>query len=80
MVADITVRNLDPEAYRALKARAASEGRPIGEALSQAIREYVSRPREGRRNLSELPVIDLGPGTQDLGDEIDRLAYGRSRT
>lgn len=38
---DTTIRNLDAEAYRRIKARAALEGRTLGEAVSEAIRRYV---------------------------------------
>ena len=38
---DTTIRNLDEEAYRQIKSRAALEGRTLGEAVSEAIRRYV---------------------------------------
>ena len=34
---DTTIRNLDPRAYRALKAQASFEGRTIGDAVNEAI-------------------------------------------
>ena len=38
---DTTVRNLDPDAYRRIKARAALDGKTVGEAVSEAMRRYV---------------------------------------
>jgi plasmid stability protein len=40
---DTTVRNLDEQAYRALRARAVMEGRTVGELISEAIRSYLGR-------------------------------------
>ena len=45
---DTTIRNLDEQTYRALKARAALAGKTVGEVLDEAIRLYLARP--------ELPV------------------------
>lgn len=50
---DTTIRNLDPEAYRRFKARAALEGRTLGEAVSEAMQRYVDAERAvagGRRS------------------------------
>jgi plasmid stability protein len=37
---DTTIRNLDKDIYRALKARAALSGKTIGDVLNEAIRSY----------------------------------------
>jgi len=41
---DTTIRNLDEDAFRRLKARAAVEGKTIGEAMTEAMRAYASWP------------------------------------
>lgn len=77
---DTTVRNIDERAYRELKARAALEGRPIGEALSDAIRVYLrSAPalqRDG--SLADLVPELYARGTERLSEEIDAIVYGVS--
>jgi plasmid stability protein len=77
---DTTIRNIDERAYRELKARAALEGRPIGECLSDAIRVYLrsapSLQRDG--SLVDLLPERYEPGTEHLSDEIDALVYGVS--
>jgi plasmid stability protein len=77
---DTTVRNLDEQAYRELKARAALEGRPIGETLSEAIRVYLRTapvlPRDG--SLAELRPEPYAAGTERLSEEIDAVVYGAS--
>ncbi len=40
---DITIRNVDPETYRRIKARAALEGRTIGDLLNEAMRRHLER-------------------------------------
>jgi plasmid stability protein len=77
---DATIRNLDEEAYRLLKARAAVEGKTVGEALSEAIRVYLAQSRRGKsRSFRDVKVRDFGPGSERLSGEIDRVLYGWPR-
>jgi len=73
-----TIRNLDPEAYRALKARAALSGRTVGELVSEAIQTYLAAPDPfGKRgSLRDLTPEDAGPGSEHLSDDIDAIVYG----
>lgn len=73
---DATIRNLDDDAYRALKAKAALEGKSVGEALNEAIRAYVGRPRGKKHSLRDIKPVDFGPGTERLSEEIDDILYG----
>jgi hypothetical protein len=75
---DTTIRNLDPEAYRLLKARAALTGRTIGELISEAIREFLARQdRSSRRgSLRDLVPQEYPEGTERLSEEIDAVVYG----
>ncbi len=75
---DKTIRNIDARAYRALKARAAAQGRSVGEVVSEAIKIYLARPvsRGGAASLADLIPEDLGPGTEALSAHIDTVAYG----
>lgn len=70
---DTTIRNLDDAAYRALKARAALEGRPIGELVSDAIRSYLLRPEPEEKTLSILDwkPRDFGPGSENLSEQLN---------
>jgi plasmid stability protein len=75
---DTTIRNLDPRAYRALKARAALLGKTVGEAVNDAIRVYLARPEAQPRRGS---IRDLTPeaypdGNDRLSEEIDDIVYG----
>jgi plasmid stability protein len=75
---DMTIRNLDPRAYRTLKARAALAGMTVGEAFNEAIRAYLARPdaRTGEGSLRDLTPEPYPEGTERLSEEIDAVVYG----
>ena len=78
---DTTIRNLDPKAYRALKARAALLGKTLGAAVSEAIHAYLaqspSQPRRG--SLRDLTPEDYAAGNERLSEDVDAIAYGTAR-
>lgn len=73
---DTTIRNLDETVYRELKARAAVEGKTIGEAMNAAIRAYLATPDPRRQRRSD--------GTVELSDEtrahLSELAADRGES
>jgi plasmid stability protein len=73
-----TIRNIDGELYRLLKARAAREGRTIGDVLNDAMRTYLRGPRSRKKRVS---VVDIEPwpfpeGNERLSEQIDEILYG----
>ena len=78
---DTTVRNLDPQAYRALRARAVLEGRTVGDLISEAIRVYLARatPKRGVGTLRALRPEPFPDGNDALSLEIDAIVYGVRR-
>jgi|GEM_PF-434900 len=72
-----TIRGLDESVYRSLKARAALEGRPIGDLVTDALRSYLTwgGPSEKTGSLLNLKPIDLGPGTEHISEQIDEIVY-----
>lgn len=77
---DTTIRNLDEQAYRALRARAVLEGRTVGELISAAIRNYLEgRPAGKQSSLRELRPEHYPKGNERLSSEIDAVAYGARR-
>ena len=75
---DTTVRNLDEQAYRKLRARAVLEGRTVGDLLSEAIRSYLGRAPIGRgtATLRALRPEPYPEGNERLSTEIDQVVYG----
>jgi hypothetical protein len=76
---DTTIRNLDEAAYRELKARAAVEGKTIGQAVNAAIRDYLATPdpRRKRRSLRDWTPESYPPGNERLSMEVNDM-YGPS--
>ncbi len=75
---DTTIRNLDERAYRELKARAALEGKTMGEMVNEAVRAYLARPEflSKRGSLRDLRPELYPEGTERLSEEIDDIVYG----
>lgn len=75
---DTTIRNLDEDAYRALKARAALSGKTMGEAVNEAIRVYLATidPFQRTGSLDELRPRTYPEGNERLSEEVDAVVYG----
>ncbi len=73
-----TIRNIDENAYRALKARAALSGKTMGEMINEAIQTYLARPKffPKRGSLKNLPPENYPKGNERLSEEIDTIVYG----
>jgi hypothetical protein len=74
---DTTIRNLDEQAYRSLRARAVLEGRPVGQLINEAIRLYLARPvKAGKVSLRDLRPEPYPEGNERLSENIDAIVYG----
>jgi plasmid stability protein len=76
-----TVRNIDDDVYRLLKAHAALTRRTVGDILTEAVRAYLAgtggTPRRG--SLAELRPEDYPKGNERLSEEVDAVVYGSRR-
>lgn len=78
---DSTIRNLDADLYRKLRARAALTGMTIGAAVSEAMRAYLARPDTSKTgSLRDLAPEPFPEGNDRLSEEIDAVVYGADRT
>jgi plasmid stability protein len=78
---DSTIRNLDADLYRKIRARAALTGMTVGEAVSEAMRAYLARPETSKSgSLRDLVPEPFPVGNERLSDEIDAVVYGADRT
>jgi plasmid stability protein len=74
---DSTIRNLDADLYRKLRARAALTGMTVGEAVSEAMRAYLARPETSKTgSLRDLAPEPFPGGNERLSEEIDAVVYG----
>jgi len=79
---DTTIRNLDEQAYRALRAQAVIQGRNVGDLLNEAMRTYLARIplTKGRSSLRDLKPEPFPDGNEHLSEEIDAILYGDSQS
>ena len=68
-----TTLNLDPDLLRAAKALAESQGRALGEVVSDLMRRGL-RPERGIAEDHGFPVFDVPAGTAPLTPELVRRA------
>ena len=75
---DTTIRNLDETAYRRLKARAALDGKTMGDVVNEAIHAYLAQPDPGpkRSSLLDLPQEAYPEGAERLSEQVDAIVYG----
>lgn len=74
---DTTIRNLDEDLYRRLKARAALEGSTVGEAMNEAMRRYLGAGAKGASvSLGDLQPVSYGEGSERLSQQVDATVYG----
>jgi plasmid stability protein len=75
---DTTIRNIDENAYRELKARAALTGRTVGDLITEAIRAYLaaSNPLPKRASLRDLEPEEYPEGNERLSESVDTVVYG----
>jgi plasmid stability protein len=74
---DTTIRNIEAELYRKLRARAALTGMTVGEAVSEAMRAYLARPETAKTgSLLDLVPEPFPEGNERVSEEIDAIAYG----
>ena len=75
---ETTIRNLDEQVYRELRARAVLQGRDVGELLNEAIRAYLAQAgiSKGRSSLRDLQPEPFPEGNELLSQEIDVIVYG----
>lgn len=63
---------IDDELFRALKRRAAEEGRTLSAVTQEALRRGLERPKPQRVRV-KLPVFSMGRPTVDVADRDQLL-------
>lgn len=70
-----TIRGIDDETFREFKAKAQKEGRTIGEAVTEAMSQWLNDTDE-EVSLDEIDAWDWGEGTKNLSEEYEEELYG----
>jgi plasmid stability protein len=72
---DTLIRNIDAPTYRAARARAALEGRSVGEVVTEALRDYLARNSvpEDTSTLLDQPAV---PREEERnGAPVDEIVF-----
>lgn len=72
----VTIKNVDEEAFSELKAEAARKKLPVGIALSLAIEKWLSESKKPKLQLANWDTIKGGAKTRLLSEQIDSILYG----
>ena len=70
----ITVRNVDSDAFREFKAEATRRGMKLGTALTLAMERFKLEKRKSK--LTDWKSTNWGKGTEHLSEEVDEILYG----
>ena len=72
----VTIKNVDEQAFSELKAEAAKKKLPVGRALSLAIETWLSESKKPKLFLSKWKTIKGGAKTRFLSEQVDSILYG----
>ena len=72
----ITVKEVDEEAFNELKSEAIKGKMNVGTALTLAMENWTSSLKKTKDSLLKWKPVDWGPGTEHLSEQIDEIIYG----
>jgi len=74
---NITIRDLDDATYRRAKSMAALENKTVGQAVTEALKDWIAKPRQKKGNAF-LEVLENPPDwgfKTNLAKEVDEYVY-----
>ncbi|MBI3052157.1 hypothetical protein HYY74_06935 [Candidatus Woesearchaeota archaeon] len=72
----VTIKNVDEDAFSELKAEAARWKMPVGAALSLAIERWLAESRKPRLKLSNWKTEKGNGKTTFYSEQVDEILYG----
>ncbi len=72
----VTIKNVDEDAFSELKAEAARKKLHVGAALSLAIEKWLSEAKKPLLPLTKWETVKGGKKTKFLSEEADSVLYG----
>lgn len=78
---NISVRDVNAEAFKKFKMHAIKHGLNIGSALNEALNFWVDAKEQKKRKLRflELKPIDFGKNSENSSIEIDKMIYSERK-
>ncbi len=72
----VTIKNVDEQAFAELKAEAARKKLAVGAAVSLAIEKWISESKSPKLPLSQWRTVKTDSKSSRLSKEIDSILYG----
>ena len=72
----VTIKNIDEDAFSELKAEAARKKLQVGTAMSIAIEKWLSESKRPKLPLANWKTIKGGAKTRLLSEQADSILYG----
>lgn len=72
-----TIRGIDEDTFREFKAKAQKEDRTIGEAITEAMSQWLDETDE-KIPLDEMDAFDWGEDAEKLSEEYEEELYGKT--
>ena len=79
----IGVRDVDVETFRKFRAKAITERKKLGDALTALMIRYLKEKEEKKeehwkkvRAFADAKPLNLGPGNERLSEQVDEILYG----
>ena len=72
----VTIKNIDEDAFSELKAEAARKKLQVGTAMSIAIEKWLSESKRPKMLLTNWKTITGGARTRLLSEQVDSILYG----
>ena len=71
---NITIRNVNRKIYQEFKAEAARRGLTMGQALTLAMKEFIT-PEKKEISILDFKPFDWGKGTEKTSEDVDKILY-----
>lgn len=71
-----SIRGIDDEVFQEFKAKAASEGKNVGEALNEAMIDWLDS--SGEADLDDLDAWNWGEDSESLSEDYEEELYEKS--
>lgn len=72
----VSVRNVDENLFKEFSIEAKRRDRAVGEAVTEAMKLWLHEQPARIMRLKDIKPWDFGPGTEDISQNIDEIAYG----
>jgi len=74
----VSVRNVDEKLFKEFSIEAKRKDMAVGEAVTEAMKLWLHKQPAKIVRLRDIKPWSFGPGTEDISQNIDEIAYGEN--